>query len=383
MTALRGFTSIIGTGEAGIGEVGPGVTPLDLAGAATNRALADAGIKKEEIDGLFSASSYSPFATLDVGEYLGIQPSYSDSSNVGGASFVSHLLHGAAAINAGLCSTALIVYGSTQRSEGGRLVSPSRPFSYEAPYKPRYPISMYALATSRHMYEFGTTRDQLAEVAVAARKWAQLNPAAFAQEPLTIDDVVNARMVSDPLTTRDCCLVTDGAGAVILTSTERARNIHSAPVPVLGVGEAHFHRNISQMPNLTTSAAEASGSRAFSMAGLTPPEIDVLELYDAFTINPIVFLEDLGFCAKGGGGPFVEGGAIAPGGRLPVNTNGGGLSYCHPGMYGIFLIIEAVRQLRGQGGDAQVPRAATALVHGNGGVFSAAATAILGTLQTI
>jgi acetyl-CoA acetyltransferase len=190
-------------------------------------------------------------------------------------------------------------------------------------------------------------------------------------------------MVSSPLTVRDCCLVTDGGGAVIVTSTARARALRQPPAVLLGGGEAHWHRAIAQMPDLTTTAATESGARAFAMAGLGPADVDVVELYDAFTINPILFLEDLGFCAKGEGGPFVAGGAIAPGGRLPVNTMGGGLSYTHPGMLGIFLVIEAVRQLRGEAGERQQAGAEVALVHGNGGALSAQATAVLGTLATL
>jgi acetyl-CoA acetyltransferase len=257
------------------------------------------------------------------------------------------------------------------------------PNLYETAYKPRYPVTMYALAAARHMYEFGTTREQLAEVAVAARSWAQLTPGAFRTDPLTVEDVLASRMISDPLTIADCCLVTDGGGAVILTATERARSLRREPVPVLGVGEAHWHRSISQMPSLTTTAAVDSGARAFTMAGLRPADVDVVELYDAFTINVPLFLEDLGFCEKGEGGPFVADGRISPGGSLPVNTNGGGLSYTHPGMYGIFLLIEATRQLRGAAGRRQVQGSNVALVHGNGAVLSAQVTALLGTTAAL
>ncbi|HEY0601794.1 MAG TPA: acetyl-CoA acetyltransferase, partial [Herpetosiphonaceae bacterium] len=332
---LRDKVAVVGVGEAGIGAAGPGLTPLDLIGQATAAALADAGLQKSDVDGLFSASAYYFFPTISAGEYLGIRPRYSDATNLGGSSFISHLHHAAAAIAAGLCSVALIIYGSTQRADGGRLVSGAETLAYEQPYRPRYPVSMYALAASRHMYQYGTTREQLAAVAVAARQWANLNPQAFARGPLTIEDVLSSRMLSDPLTIRDCCLVTDGAGAVIVTSAERARDLRQPPAFLLGAGEAHWHRHISQMPDLTVTAAVDSGARAFAMAGVTPADVDVVELYDAFTINTILFLEDLGFCAKGEGGAFVAGGNIAPGGSLPVNTNGGGLSYCHPGMYGI------------------------------------------------
>ena len=381
--SLRGKAAVVGVAESDLGEVGPGFTPLDLIGQATLRALDDAGLDKSDVDGLFSASAYHHMPTLSAGEYLGIRPRYSDATSMGGSSFVSHLFHAAAAIDAGLCEVALITYGSTQRSGGGRLVSGSEADPYEAPFNPRYPVSMYALAASRHMYEYGTTREQLAEVAVSAREWARLNPKAFERDDLTVQDVLDSRMVSSPLSTRDCCLVTDGGGAVVVTGAERARNLKERPVYVLGAGEAHWHRSMSQMPDLTISAAAESGPRAYEMAGMGPEDVDIAMLYDAFTINTVLFLEDLGFCEKGEGGAFVSGGKISPGGELAVNTNGGGLSYNHPGMYGLLLIVEAVRQLRGECGDRQVKSANLALVHGNGGVLSSQVTAVLGSESTL
>jgi acetyl-CoA acetyltransferase len=377
--SLRGRAAIVGVAESDLGEVGPGLTPLDLIGQATLRALDDAGLKKEDVDGLFSASAYYHMPTLSVGEYLGIRPRYSDATSMGGSSFISHLFHAAAAIDAGLCEVALIAYGSTQRSAGGRLVSGSETLPYEAPYEPRYPVSMYALAASRHMYQYGTTREQLAEVAVAAREWAKLNPKAFMRDDLTVEDVLSSRMVSSPLSVLDCCLVTDGGGAVLVTSAERARDLRKPPVYLLGSGEAHWHRNISQMPDLAVSAAADSGPRAYEMARLGPSAVDVAMLYDAFTINTVLFLEDLGFCEKGEGGEFVSGGRISPGGELAVNTNGGGLSYNHPGMYGLLLLVEAARQVRGECGERQIADTNVALVHGNGGVLSSQVTAILGS----
>jgi acetyl-CoA acetyltransferase len=381
--SLRAGAAIVGVAESDLGEVGPGFTPLDLIGQATSRALDDAGLEKVDVDGLFSASAYYHMPTLSVGEYLGIRPRYSDATNMGGSSFVSHLFHAASAINAGFCEVALIAYGSTQRSASGRLVSGSEAFPYEAPYKPRYPVSAYALAASRHMHEYDTTREQLAEVAVAAREWAKLNPKAFMRDHLSVEDVIDSRMVSSPLSILDCCLVTDGGGAALVTSAERARDLAKAPAYLLGAGEAHWHRNISQMPDLTTSAAAESGPRAYEMARLGPEDMDVVMLYDAFTINTVLFLEDLGFCEKGEGGPFVSGDRISPGGELAVNTNGGGLSYNHPGMYGLLLLVEAVRQLRGECGERQVADTNVALVHGNGGVLSSQVTAILGSEETL
>jgi acetyl-CoA acetyltransferase len=377
--SARGGAAIVGAAESDLGEVGPGFTPLDLIGQATERALADSGLEKKDVDGLFSASAYYSMATVSAGEYLGIRPRYSDATNMGGSSFVSHLLHAAAALEAGLCEVALVVYASTQRSGGGFRGLSEPPNPYETPYGPRYPVSMYALATSRHMYEYGTTREQLAEVAVAAREWAKLNPKAFKRDDMTVGDVLASRMVSSPLSVLDCCLVTDGGGALLVTSAGRAKDLRKPPVYLLGAGEAHWHRNISQMPDLTVTAASESGRRAYEMAGVGPEDVDVVMLYDAFTINPILFLEDLAFCAKGEGGAFVENGRIAPGGELAVNTNGGGLSYNHPGMYGLLLVIEAVRQLRGECGERQVEGAEIALAHGNGGVLSTQVTALLGT----
>ena len=239
------------------------------------------------------------------------------------------------------------------------------------------------MAANRHMHAYGTTREHLAEVAVAARDWALLNPAAWEKKPLSIADVLNARMISEPLTVRDCCLVTDGGGALVMVSADRAKAMGGRAVYVLGCGQSITHASISSMPDLTHTGAIQSGAQAYAMAGMRAADIDVLALYDAFTINTILFLEDLGFCPKGEGGRFVSGGHIGPRGGLAVNTNGGGLSYCHPGMYGLFLLTEAARQLRGERGAGQVKKADTAIVHGNGGVLSAQATVILGNASTV
>src|ERR687889_2606644 len=234
---LRGKVAVVGVAESDLGEVGPGFTPLDLIGQATLSALEDCGLAKSDVDGLCSASAYYHMPTLSVGEYLGIRPRYSDATNMGGSSFVSHLLHAAAAIDAGLCEVALIVYASTQRSGGGFRGVSDPPNPYETPYGPRYPVSMYALAASRHMHEYDTTREQLAEVAVAAREWAKLNPKAFMRDHLSVEDVIDSRMVSSPLSILDCCLVTDGGGALLVTSAERARGLAKAPAYLLGAGE--------------------------------------------------------------------------------------------------------------------------------------------------
>ncbi len=379
----RGSAAIVGVAESDLGAVAALMSPLDLMAQGIARALDDCGLTLKDVDGLFCATTQARTSAMSLAEYLRLPNAYTDSTIVGGSSFEVHVAHAQAAIAAGLCSVAVITYGSTQRTVGRRAASAREYNPYETPFKPFLPASAYAMAASRHMHEFGTTREQLAEVAVAARKWAQLNPAAWEKKPLTIADVLAARPVSYPFTVRDCCLVTDGGGAVIVTSAERAKSLKKPPVYVLGCGQSITHASISSMPDLTHTGAIQSGAQAYAMAGLAAKDIDVLALYDAFTINTILFLEDLGFCAKGEGGAFVSGGRIAPGGSLAVNTNGGGLSYCHPGMYGLFLLIEATRQLRGECGERQVRGANTALAHGNGGVLSAQATVILGTAATV
>lgn len=375
---IRGRTAIVAMATAGMGEA-PGYSAIELLGQATLGALNDSGLKLSDIDGIFAATSGHAFPTMSVAEYLGVKPKFFDGTNIGGSSFEMHLLQASLAIEAGLCEVALICYGSNQRTAGGRLVSMSEPQWHETPYGPRHPITAYALAAARHMHEYGTSREQLADVAVAAREWANLNPEAFAHGPLTREDVLASRMVSDPLTKGDCCLVTDGAAACILVSADRAKDFPQKPAYFLGAAGANWHRSIVAMPDLTVTAASESGLRAFEMAGLRHSDVDLLMLYDAFTINTILFLEDLGFCPKGEGGRFVEGGRIAPGGELAVNTNGGGLSCVHPGMYGMFLIAEAVAQIRGQAGERQLERADIALLHGNGGTLSSQVTAFLGS----
>ena len=381
---LRGSAAIVGVGRAGCGEA-PGRSHLELIGEATHYALEEAGLSKSDIDGVWNANLINFMPALTIPEYLGIRPKISDGTNLGGSSFLSHMLMAAAAIKTGLCEVALICYGSVQRSQGGKLQTSSDAPPYEVRYRPRQPPTAYALGAARHMYEFGTTREQLAAVAVAARQWALKNPEAFTHKdgPLTIEDVLKSRMVCDPLTVRDCCLVTDGGAAIIMTSAERAKDLRKKPVYLLGGAAATHNRQVSQVPDIVNSSAQESGARAFAMAGVAQKDADLLALYDAFTINVIMQLEDLGFVKKGEGGPFVASGAIAPGGSLPVNPNGGGLADVHPGMYGMFLTIEAVRQLRGECGERQIPGAEIAVCHGNGGTWSSQVTNVLGTEATL
>ena len=380
---LRGSAAIVGAAESDLGAVAALMNPMDLMAQGIHRALEDAGLELKDVDGLFCATTQARTSAMSLVEYLGLPNVYTDSTIVGGSSFEVHVAHAQAALAAGLCTVAVIAYGSTQRTVGRRAASAREYNAYETPYRPFLPATAYAMAASRHMHEFGTTREQMAEVAVAARKWAQLNPVAWEKKPLSIQDVLGARPISYPFTVRDICLVTDGGGAIIMTTAERARSMKNPPVYVLGCGQSITHASITSMPDLTHTGAIESGRQAYAMAGMKASDIKVLALYDAFTINTILFIEDLGFCPKGEGGRFVEGGAIAPGGSLAVNTNGGGLSYCHPGMYGLFILIEAIRQLRGECGARQVADAHTAIVHGNGGVLSAQATVILGDASAL
>ena len=371
--------AIVGVAESDIGKT-PHLTALSQQALAARAALAEAGLSKADVDAVFSAGNWAWAPQMTVAEYLGIQPSYTDGTNIGGASFEAHAGHAAAAIEAGLADVALITYGSTQRT--GKSRNAPRPASlttqFEVPYGLPQPVGAYALAAMRHMHQYGTTSEQLAQVAVAAREWARLNPRAFAQDPITVQDVLASPMICEPLHKLDCCLVTDGGGAVVVAAEDHWADVATRPVVVLGHGETHTHSTITNMPDLTVTGAAQSGPAALRMAGVTHDDIDLAEIYDSFTITVLLSLESLGFCKPGESGDFVADRRTAPGGSFPMNTNGGGLSYTHPGMYGIFLLIEAARQLRGDfSGPRQVPGAELALVHGTGGVLSSAATVIL------
>jgi acetyl-CoA acetyltransferase len=381
---VRGAAAIVGVADA----VSP-TGELELRGRAlevamVHEALADAGLTLADVDGVCH-----PGSSLGFAEYLGVHPTFTDSTNTGGSSFEVHVEHAAAAIAAGACEVVVSVYAATPRSDrkrpggGGRWYPPpSEAAEWEHPFGLRLPMGPYALAASRHMAQYGTTSEQLAQIAVSTRQWATMNPRARYQDPITIDDVLASPMQSSPLHLLDCCLVTDGAGAFVMTSAERARALAKPPVLVLGAATCGDHQMISQMPDLATTAGAVSGPAAFAMAGITPDDVDLLMGYDSFTITALLHLEDLGFCAKGEGGPFAMDGKIGPGGSLPMNTNGGGLSYTHPGMYGMFLIVEAVRQLRGEAGRRQVPGAEIAVAHGSGMVLSCMSTLVLGTEAT-
>lgn len=375
----RGSSAIVGIATEGTGDA-PGFSAIEIAARASIKAVADAGLSLADIDGLFGVLPQDPFGTLTMAEYLGIRPRITDNNRTGGSSFELQAIHAAMCLEAGLSTAALIFYGSVQRSLSRKLVTASsQPFFHEDSYRPFNPPTSYALAAARHMHEYGTTREQLARVAVSAREWAKLNPDAFMRGDLTVEDCLVSRMVSDPLTVRDCCLVTDGAAAIVMVKNDRARDCRRPPVHLLGGSSATWHRYISQAQDICTTAAAESGPAALVAAGCNLGDIDLVMLYDAFTINVLMFLEDLGFCKKGEAGPFVETGAISPGGSLAVNTNGGGLSCVHPGMYGLFMMVEAVTQLRADADARQVENARLALVHANGGVLSSQSTLILGS----
>ena len=377
--------AIVGAAEADEIGVLPHKTAVQLHAEAASNALAHANLSLRDVDALYTCGlDFMP--SLLVSEYLGIQPRVSGSDSIGGSSFVAHVHEAVLAIQGGRCEVALITHGETRRSNRRRVVQ-TRPhhvdpwlpdWQWERPYGVQSPPAAYALAATRHMHEHGTTTKHFAEIAVATREWARRNPRAYKRDPLTIDEVLAAPYFVYPFRATDICLVTDAGGAVVLTSVEKAHTLGVPLVEVLGSAVAHTHYGISQMPDLTTSPAAVSGAAAFEQAGLGPSDIDVAELYDSFTYTVLVQLEDLGFCGKGEGGDFVSGQRTAPGGEFPLNTSGGGLSYTHPGMFGMFLLIEAVRQLRGECDDRQVSGAATALVNGMGGYLSSSATAILG-----
>ena len=382
MPSYNGRVAIVGVAESDYGRV-PYLTEMEMHAQATWRALAESGLRKDDIDGVFCSSHTQGMPTVMLCEYLQIFPRYSDTTSIGGSSFEAHLNHAVAAIRMGKCEVALITYASTQLSSRGRMLGTGgRPATipeatYEAPYGNTL-VGAYAMAARRHMHQYGTTSEQLAEIAVVTRRHAELNPLAMYREPITVQDVLNSRMIADPLHLLDCCVVSDGGGAVLVTTEERARDLKQMPVFVLGSSESHTHAQISQMPDLTVTAAAVTAPLAFGEAGISPGDIDMAMIYDSFTITVLLLLEDLGFCKKGEGGAFVQGGRIALGGQLPINTDGGGLSSNHPGMRGIFLIIEAARQLRGQCGPRQVKGAKLAVAHGSGGLLSSQATTILG-----
>ena len=377
MADLSRSVAIVGVAESDkIGRVENKSSLQHHAEAAYN-ALEDAGLSVADVDGLLTAG----YSTLTIGEYLGIQPSYTDGTYVGGSSFVIHIAHAMAAINAGYCNVALITHGQAGRSARTRAtVDAAEPGpQFEAPYGFIGAPVNYAMACRRYLHQYGEerTRQGMAEVAMATRKWALMNPKAYIKDPMTLDDYHNSRWISWPFHLLDCCLVTDAGAAVVVTSAERARDLRKKPVWVLGAAEGHDHYLISQMDDLTSTIARETGPKALKRAGLTHDDVDLAMIYDSFTYTALVTLESLGFCGPGEGPDFVADQRTAPGGDFPMNTSGGGLSYTHPGMYGIFLVVEAVRQLRGECGERQIDSPKISLINGTGGQLSSTGTAIV------
>jgi acetyl-CoA acetyltransferase len=375
--------AIVGAAESDELGVLPNKSMLTLHAEAAYNALEDCGLQMKDVDGLLSTTNVP-----QLSEYFGITPTLADGTMFGGCSYMMHVQHAAAAIQAGVCEVALITHGESGRSRvgfswgGPNRASPEGQF--ERPYGTFTAVDGFSMWVARHMHQYGTTSEQLAKIAVAARKWAQLNPKAFmyGKGEITVEDVLNSRLVAWPTHLLDCCLVTDGGGAVVVTTAERARDLKKKPVYLLGSGEATAHGMISMMKDFTYSEASRRASKkAFGMAGVTPKDIQHAMFYDAFTFTPLLMLEDLGFCGPGEGGPFVDSHDLGPGGDFPMNTNGGGLSYCHTGMYGMFAILEGVRQLRGDfaGTPRHVENAHLGVVHGPAGFWYAASTLILGT----
>ena len=386
---LKGKTAVVGLAESGCG-LANGWNAMEIMANSVHDALDDAGIKLNEVDGVFAATAFHSMAAMSLSEYLGLKPKFADGSQIGGSSFLSHILTAALALDAGLINVAVVAYGSNQKSIGGfKTISEAMP--YEAQYEPRMPVTAYALAAKRYMHEFGASREDLANVAVSARDWALLNPRAYTHEkgPLSVEDVLSARPIVDPLGKLDCCLVTDGGAAVVMTRSDRAKDTKNTPIYLLGAAMEHHHRMVSEMPDLVRTSAIDSGKRAFEMSGYKPADMDTIQLYDAFTINTLLFLEDLGFCKKGEGKDLIKN--IGPSGNLPVNTSGGGLSCVHPGMYGLFVTLEALRQLRNSAGDdvgkrkegGWLKNPKLSLAHGNGGVLSSQVTNIWGLEDTL
>lgn len=379
--------AVVGVALSDTGRV-DGVTPYALHAQAARRALADSGLERGVVDG-FGSAGLGVLAPVQVAEYLGLRPTWVDSTSVGGATWEVMAAHAVDAIAAGHANAVLLVYGSTARADirAGRRTSNLSfggrgPLQFEVPYGHTL-VAKYAMAARRHMHQYGTTLEQLAEVAVQARANAATNPDAMFRDPITVDDVLAGPMIADPFTKLHCCIRSDGGCAVLLAAAEYVPDTVKPPVWVLGSGTAVSHTTMSEWEDFTVSPAAVSGRTAFERAGVRPADIDLAEIYDAFTYMTLVTLEDLGFCAKGEGGAFVEKGRLLTGGALPVNTDGGGLSACHPGMRGLFLLVEAVRQLRGEAGPGQVRRAdgtlpELAVASGTGGWFCSSGTVVLG-----
>ncbi len=374
---LRKQVAIVGAAETDTVGVIPNITQLGLHAQAARNAILDCGIDKAQIDGLACAGE----SVVAVADYLDIQPRYVDGTSIGGSSFMIHVAHAVAALTAGYCNYVLITHGESGRSRVGRGGfgggSATIPGQFEMPYGTFGPPNTFTVPVVAHMQKYGTTEEQIASVSVATRAWATKNPRAMMRDPITVEDVLNSRLIAWPIHLLECCLVTDGGGALILTTADRARDFKKPPVYILGTGEGAENMMISSMHDFTESLAfKNSATRAFQQAGIERSDVDHLMLYDAFAHTPMYGLEALGFVKPGESGPFFAAGKSAPGGELPINTNGGGLSYTHTGMYGMFALQESVRQLRGEAA-AQVPDVKVSIAHGPAGFFAGAGTVIM------
>ncbi len=383
--SLRGKVAIVGVADTEVGVL-PGRTPMELGVEAALAAIADAGLEKNDVDGLVTCNAMAQpmmYHAEATAEYLQIFPRYCIAAGAGGGTTFSIIHHAASAIATGMADVVVVAMADAMRSgltrDQAMLVQASTGHpEFEQPYGPTVP-AYYALIAQAHMAEFGTTQEQFASIAVACRAHAARNPAAQMRDLISVEDVLESRMIADPLHLLDCSLVSDGGSAIVLTSSERAADMKQTPIYLLGAGEGHSHEHISAARDLTTSAAKEAGERAFEMSGLSPKDMDFAQLYDCFTPTVLVELEDLGFCKKGEGGAFVESGALLPGGSLPVNTHGGLLSHSHPGNPGsMFALTESVWQLRGEASGRQVANPKNALVHAQGGIMSSHTALVLG-----
>ncbi|ADP83248.1 thiolase C-terminal domain-containing protein [Pseudofrankia inefficax] len=379
---MPGEVAVVGAALSDCGRVDT-ATPFALHYQAAARALADAGLSHADVDG-FGSTGLGVLQPVELAEYLGLRPTWVDSTAVGGSTWEVMVEHAVDAIRAGTAKTVLLVYGSTARADlkkrlrtANLSLSTRGPSQFEAPWGHTL-IAKYAMTARRHMHEFGTTIEQFANISVDTRYNAGLNPDAMYRDPITVDDVLSAPMVATPFTKLHCCIRSDGGGAVVLTAADRAADLGRPVVRVLGTGTASNVTTMSEWTDFTVSPAAVSGKLAFERAGLTPADVDVCQFYDSFTSTVLLTFEALGFCGRGEGGAYLEGGTMRVGGRMPTNTDGGGLSSCHPGMRGIFLLVEAVKQLRGEATGRQVPHARVACVNGTGGWFSSTSTVLLG-----
>jgi acetyl-CoA acetyltransferase len=378
MTIKPGEIAIVGAAETTkLGAI-PGMAQIMLHADAALNAMEDAGLKPSDIDGV---ACVGPMMPQQIAHYLGITPKWVDGTGVGGCSFMLHVRHAAAAIHAGYAKTILITHGESGKSRVNGTPRPPEPQSlngqFEAPFGPMGPPTLFPIPVLRYMKKYGVTHEQMAMVAVVQREWAAKNPRAAFKDPITVEDVLNSKMIAYPFRLLQCCLVTDGGGALILTSADRAKDFPTKPCYILGSGESVETTMVSQMEDFTSSRAfRVAGPEAFRMAGIKHSDVDHLMIYDAFAHLPMYGLEDLGFVERGAAKDFIWEGHTRPGGKLPLNTNGGGLSYTHTGMYGMFALQESVRQVRGTA-PAQVPDVKVSVAHGVGGMFSASGTVVL------